>query len=117
VRRASDPTSIIARRTLDISKISKRRRPVPHYKDGRPAFVGDFVKGKPYNTNHEVVGEVVSITPSTETCNCQVAFVERFPLELFYGGPAIVLRNATGELTFLGLKVDYGETKAFEKIG
>jgi hypothetical protein len=92
---------------------------MPHYKDGRPAFVGDFVKGKPYNTNHEVVGEVVSITPGTETCNCQVAFVERFQPEApsFYGRPVIVLRNATGELTFLGLKVDYGETKAFEKIG
>jgi hypothetical protein len=90
-----------------------------HYKDGSPARVGDLVKGKPYNTHHEVVGEVVSIIPGTETCNCQVVFVERYQPEAlsFYGRSVIVFRNATGELIFFGLQVDYGETKAFEKIG
>jgi hypothetical protein len=110
VRRASAPTSIIARRTLDIPKRSKpkRRKAMLHYKDGTPAQVGDLVKGKPYDTHHEVVGEIVSITPSAEGCNCQIAFVERFQPEAasIYVRSVIMLRNVTGELTFLGLKVD-----------
>jgi hypothetical protein len=115
------PTSIIARRTLDIPKRSKleRRKLMAHYKDGSPARVGDLVKGKPYNTHHEVVGEVVSISPGREICNCQVAFVERFEPEApsFYAKSVIVPGNATGELIILGVRVEAGETKAFEKIG
>jgi hypothetical protein len=120
-RRASAPTSIIARRTLDIPKRSKpkRRKPMPHYKDGSPAQVGDLVKGKPYNTPREVVGEIVSIIPGTESCNCQVAFVERVHPEArdFYVEALRLARSADGDLIFVTVKVDYGETKAFEKIG
>ena len=90
-----------------------------HYKDGSPAQVGDLVKGKPYNTPREIVGDIVSITSGTETCNCQVAFAERVHPEApdFYGGALTLVRSAGGDRVFLAVKVDYGETKAFEKIG
>jgi len=63
--------------------------------------------------------EKTSATPGTETFNCQVVSVERLQpgAQSFFGSPVIVLCAAAGELVFLGLKVDDGETKAFEKIG
>lgn len=63
---------------------------MPHYKNGEVAQVGDKVKGKPYNTPHEVDGRIIKITSEGEECNCIVAFAE--------------------------LKEDYGAIKDFEKI-
>lgn len=48
---------------------------MPHYKDGTEAKVGDHVRGKPYNTPHEVAAVVVSISPGAESCNMIVAFL------------------------------------------
>ena len=42
---------------------------MPYYKDGTPAAVGDCVKGKPYNLDHEIIGTLVQITED----NCIVA--------------------------------------------
>lgn len=89
---------------------------MPHYKDGTEAMVGDLVKGKPYNTAREVVGEIVQITPGAESCNCVVAFAETSEL----GSEEL----SAGHYTFHGNarrvrvapKYDYGETKAFEKV-
>lgn len=53
---------------------------MPHYADGTAAQIGDKVIGKPYNTPQEVIGEVVQITPGTESCNLVVAFAELVPL-------------------------------------
>jgi hypothetical protein len=47
---------------------------MPHYKDGKEAFIGDFVRGKPSNTPHEVAGRIVSITKGSEACNMEIAF-------------------------------------------
>jgi hypothetical protein len=92
---------------------------MPHYKDGTPAQVGDLVKGKPYNTPREIVGEVISVTPGSESCNCMVAFVEVLP----DGSPiplgpvsAYVAQASDGRKVVLIPKTDYGETKAFEKV-
>lgn len=49
---------------------------MPKYKDGTPAEIGDLVKGKPFNTSREVVGEIVVITSMLEGCNIVVAFAE-----------------------------------------
>ncbi len=47
-----------------------------HYKDGQKAEIGDIVKGVPYNTGGKtVVGELIQVTPGSESCNCIVAFV------------------------------------------
>lgn len=78
---------------------------MPHYKDGTEAKVGDIIKGKPYNTPHEVVGVVVRVTPDSESCNLVVAFTTR------YGqGVAPECEAMPAQ------KTDYGDTKAFEKL-
>lgn len=77
---------------------------MPHYKDGTAAKVGDVIKGKPYNTPHEVVGVVVGITPDSESCNLRVAFTTRG------GGDNL-------DAPYPVQRIDYGETKAFEKVG
>ena len=91
---------------------------MPHYRDGTAAEVGDLVKGKPYNTRREIVGEVFSIREGTESCNCEVAFVERVHPEdpSFRGEVLKHTRNAAGDNVFLTVKTEYGETKAFEKL-
>jgi hypothetical protein len=33
---------------------------MPHYADGTEAKIGDVVKGKGYNTKHEIIGKVVT---------------------------------------------------------
>jgi hypothetical protein len=53
---------------------------MPHYKDGTEAKVGDHVIGRPYNTDHDIAGTVVSISPAADSCNLQVEFVESLPL-------------------------------------
>lgn len=99
---------------------------MPLYKDGSPAQVGDFVIGKPYNTKEAIVGRVTSVTPGTESCNCQVAFldlVENFT-EFIAAQPSTVCfvkasrNNGDGTWTTVGLlpRTDYGETRAFLKI-
>jgi hypothetical protein len=46
-----------------------------HYRNGKEAHVGDTVIGKVYNTPGIVVGQMVSINPDTNTCNCTVAMI------------------------------------------
>lgn len=109
---------------------------MPHYKDGTPAEVGDFVKGKPYNTDHEIVGTLVQITEGTESCNCMVAFavaeIVDLPIyEIQKAGitlPPILTRRKGGRIKqsdtsseqehmLLRARTDYGEIRAFSKIG
>lgn len=111
---------------------------MPHYKDGTPAEVGDFVKGKPYNTPNEIVGQIVQITEGTESCNCIVAFTavtaldipapQLYSVQPLLQGISLVRRKGgripvdgsgdqAQELIHLASKCDYGEVKAFTKIG
>lgn len=53
---------------------------MPHYSDGTEAKVGDHVAGKLYNTDHEVAGTIISITPGADSCNCLVQYLEAVPL-------------------------------------
>lgn len=52
---------------------------MPHYADGRPAKIGDRVRGKGYNLKdaqgnlREFEGIVVGVTPGSETCNIKIA--------------------------------------------
>lgn len=93
---------------------------MPHYTDGTPAAFGDKVKGKPYNTDHEVVGEVVEVREG-ESCNLTVAFIEIVEIDpRLEGQPSAgSLKTVTGvgRRKFALLpKYDYGDTKAFAKI-
>ena len=91
---------------------------MPHYADGTPAQVGDKVVGKSYNDGKDgIVGTVVQITSEAETCNCVVAYVitqiaEPGPSPIntvyYYG------RDATINII---PRYDYGETRAFTKVG
>lgn len=95
---------------------------MPHYADGSPAQVGDRVKGKPYNTDHDVVGELIRITPGTEACNCVVAFVDvhQISQDVAVGAQRVNAQqvfNGGNEQCFLLIpRYDYGETKAFSKV-
>jgi len=96
-----------------------------HYKDGTPAAVGDQIKGKPYNTDHEIVGIMTSITPGADSCNCKVAFVEVKNLdEVIIGSQGILScdlskstpENPIGEKKLIILREDYGQCSDFLKV-
>lgn len=102
---------------------------MPHYADGTQAEVGDHVIGKPYNTPHEVAGTIVSISPSQDTCNCQVQFTDVVPLAEYTQGkrPRNEISGAhrvshsadhstRGEPVVVASCVDYGEVKAFKLV-
>ena len=77
---------------------------MPHYKDGTEAKLMDVVKGKPYNTPHEIVGVVVGITPGADSCNLRVMFT------------TAATTGGEGDPKIPMQRYDYGETKSFEKI-
>lgn len=98
---------------------------MPHYADGTLAQIGDKVKGKPYNTPHEVVGEIVDIISISgqETCNCVVAFLSIFDLKDLiekglprYPAALMPVKGSDGVDRGLVPVTDYGETRAFTKI-
>jgi hypothetical protein len=113
----------------------RRTGKMPHYADGTPAEIGDLVKGKPYNTDREIVGTLMQVTEGTETCNCIVAFAEAevttLPVhELLSANIALptLLTRAKGgrvganggeglEHFFIRAKTSYGEVRVFTKIG
>jgi hypothetical protein len=75
------------------------------------------VKGKPYNTPHEVVGVIAAINPGEETCNCLVLFLEMtdasnvLPYNIFE-----TIMGHDGVSKACVLRSDYGEVRAFEKV-
>jgi hypothetical protein len=89
---------------------------MPHYADGTPAQVGDFAKGTPYNTPHEVVGTVVGIVPNTDACNLRIVFVKPHiggnGMQNFYR----YVHNYGDAPIDLEIAMDYGATKDFVKI-
>jgi hypothetical protein len=110
---------------------------MPHYKDGTPAEIGDYVKGVPYNTKgKEVVGTLIQITEGTDSCNCIVAFVDPVVLDvpvehlyklpnsmlgpIFYRRKGGRIKQGDSDQTNEGLnivaKYDYGAVKDFVKI-
>ena len=99
---------------------------MPHYSDGTPATVGDLVSGKPSNFGRTVVGEVIQITAG-DTCNCIVAFVDAVEIPNKLNGHqalktlSTTRNNAEGhpeQVTYALIpSYDYGETKAFTKVG
>jgi IMP cyclohydrolase len=54
---------------------------MPHYKDGKEAFIGDYVTGKCYNTTKTIAGTIISITKGVESCNAMVQFTTAVPIE------------------------------------
>lgn len=101
-----------------------------HYSDGTEAKVGDLVKGTCYNTKNAdgtprvVVGEMLQITPGSETCNCQVGFFESEPVsdeirtylinKGLYNVVTLAMLNAGTRRCVA--KVDYSECKAFTLV-
>lgn len=98
---------------------------MPHYSDGTIAKLGDTVKGRLYNTPHEVIGVVVGIVPDSESCNVRVAFLKptHWPVNPV-DNPSLQFEricllsgfDAGGKSQGVRVEVDYGETKAFVKI-
>ena len=94
---------------------------MPHYKDGTQAQVGDHVRGKPYNTAHEVAAVVVSITAEAESCNMVVAFLVTQPAALMgLWTPCLAYRPADhgqkGDPQYYGMRVDYAAVNEFTLI-
>lgn len=103
-----------------------------HYKDGTEAKVGDLVKGTAYNTKNPdgtprvIVGEMLSISPGSDTCNCTVMFAERSDASLEavekaqgnYRVPVVRSTSANGEIKrhVVCVATDYSECKAFELV-
>jgi len=92
---------------------------VPHYSTGDEAKVGDVVRGKPYNTEHEVIGVVTGITPGSDACNLRVAFARR---PKAYGtGPMLAFPDSSPNapadaIVPVACVVDYGATGDFTLV-
>lgn len=89
---------------------------MPHYRDGTEAKLGDLIKGKPYNTDHEVTGVCVGITPDSDACNLRVAFTRPAkPGEELYG---VNLFGDGGDAPKVPVKLekDYAATADFELV-
>lgn len=60
---------------------------MPHYRNGRTAWIGDVVRGTGYNVKDtrgnplEVVGTVIGLEPSRDECNLQIAVTRFFPVK------------------------------------
>lgn len=85
---------------------------MPHYSDGVEAQVGDLVKGKGYNVDHEIIGKVVNVRPG-ESCTLTVAHVGRTARVYSELGA-----DATSPFAPVTAEVQYefGDTKGFVKI-
>ena len=70
---------------------------MPHYMDGTPAKVGDFVKGRGYNIPHDIIGQVIEVKVA-DTCNLTIQEILEYS---FRATPAR----------------EYGEAAAFKRIG
>lgn len=88
---------------------------MPHYKDGTEAKVGDVVKGKGYNIPHEIIGTVVSIQPNADACNLRVAVAKVTSITQCYGTAGMIYRD-DAQTCVIVPDIEYGETRAFEKI-
>lgn len=110
---------------------------MPHYKDGTEAKVGDVVKGKGYNVKDalgnlkEFIGTVVGITPGSESCNIQVAYVVTSEVETDFANwswlhdnfvqKGVIGCGAKGgqdkKRVMARVSLEYGQCDHFEKIG
>lgn len=75
---------------------------MPHYADGTEANTGDVVTGIGYNVKHPISGVVVAVVPDSEACNIQVMHTSVY---------------RAFDKTFPCQSIEYGETKAFTKVG
>jgi hypothetical protein len=104
---------------------------MPHYKDGSPAKVGDFVKGRGCNVKgpdgelKEIFGQVVSITTGAETCNVMAAHLTTRDLPdfkwpdygLFHTAPGVLVVSHEGKFTAIQACTEFGQADQFEKVG
>lgn len=86
---------------------------MPHYKDGTESKVGDVAKGKPYNTDHEVIGVVVDVRPG-DACNLSIAFATT-PAPYASNVLAVASGSSPNRVP-VELRIDYGATADFEKV-
>lgn len=102
---------------------------MPHYKDGTPAQTGDLVVGTTYNrpnadgTPRMIVGEIISLTPAAETCNCTIGFIGEpttsglhDPAQVVHELPVFDPATSTWARVRRIIDVDYGETRAFTLV-
>jgi NDP-sugar pyrophosphorylase family protein len=85
---------------------------MPHYRNGEEAKVGDLVKGRGYNVQHEIIGKVVNVRPG-ESCTLPVAYVGA-DTKVFFRDGTEAGQHFRDCLT--QASVEYGDTRSFEKI-
>lgn len=97
---------------------------MPHYKDGTEAQPGDLVAGKSYNhKGRYIVGELLQITPGSDSCNCMVSFVDVVAPEKAFGVSFLTRRAKDGianggvsESVAVTPMIDYGQVSDFELV-
>jgi len=96
---------------------------MPHYADGTLAQVGDIVRGNGYNEskNKEIVGQVADVRQG-ESCTLSVIYTtaEELPEKLepwhISNYRDALLLALSGKTSAYRLKIEYGDTKGFQKI-
>ena len=94
---------------------------MPHSKSGQLIEVGDIVHGRGYNIDHDIIGEVLHVNPSSDSCNIQVAVVQTKPLSwqqvgFIYPSPDRLNAEDHSGTKVLVPGVEYGACKDFEII-
>ncbi len=87
---------------------------MPHYKSGKPAAVGDIVRGKGYNIPHEIIGKVLEVSEKSDNCNLTVACVSKESMIL----KAVPPDPSSPLIGYSEVRatIEYGQADQFEKI-
>jgi hypothetical protein len=99
---------------------------MPHYKNGKVAKVGDYVKGYGYNvknedgTPKEIVGQLIEVKEGEKTCNVVVAYVEVIQMPNMRTADFRYMKVHDGIGVYKGYALrgamDYGQADHFEKV-
>lgn len=87
---------------------------MPHDCKGRLIERGDIVRGKGYNIKHEIVGEVLTVVPDSDSCNVQIATARVEKACQTFG---LYHRDyVSGDEKLVVPTIEYGAAKNFEVI-
>ena len=88
------------------------------YKNGSEPKLGDWVRGVTHNSGgRPVVGTIISLNPSTESANCQVAYMDVMTAkDLTSWQTGHLVKTAKGEEFLIIPRSDFADTKGLERV-
>jgi hypothetical protein len=110
--------------TAETLRTQRKDQIMPHDRNGKLVEVGDIVKGRGYNINHDIIGPVLGVT-ETESCNLTVGTVALKKLHPAVGQTGRIVQHFIPRSAYMPESrhfyvlvpgEEYGATKDFEII-